>query len=147
MVSLLLLAAAAAAQPSPEALRLGRQLAERGTLAALLPLVKAKDVEELVSDAKDLGPADKERLRKTADRVFESGRDRLLDATAREYAKRLSIQDLRALVRFYRTPAAARFKAVTPEVIAGTMTSVGEMDFKGNVRKAFCRETGKLCSK
>ena len=42
MVTILMLAAAAAAQPSPEALRLGRELANYGTLASLLPLLKEK---------------------------------------------------------------------------------------------------------
>jgi hypothetical protein len=146
VVTLLLLAAAAAAQPSAEAMRLGRQLADHGTLAALLPLMKAKETEELLTDATDLSASEKERLRKLADETFEKGRNRLLDATAAEYAKRLSVADLRALVRFYETPAAKRLQAATPKVIAGTMQNVGKMDFKADVRKAFCEQTGKLCA-
>ncbi|MES2119840.1 MAG: DUF2059 domain-containing protein [Pseudomonadota bacterium] len=142
-----LLFAAAAAQPSPEALRLGRELARHGTLAALLPIMKTQQVEEIVKDAKGLTPVEQQQLRQAADRVFESGQKRLLDATGAEYAKSLSVQDLRLILRFYRTPAAAHLQAATPRAIIGTMQSAGQMDFKSDVRKAFCSQTGKLCGK
>jgi hypothetical protein len=147
MVGALLLAAAAAAQPSAEAQRLGRQLADHGTLAALLPMMKAKEVEELLSSHKELKPAEQQQLRAVANRVFEQGRDRLLDATGRAYAERLSVADLKKLVAFYQTPAAARFQTVLPAVIGDTIANVGKMDFKADVLAAYCKETGKLCGK
>lgn len=147
MVTLLMFAAAAAAQPSPEALRLGRELANHGTLAGLLPLMKAKEVGELIADHRELSAAEQARLRQVADRVFEQGRDRILGATGRSYAERLSIADLRQLTRFYRTPVAARFQATIPQVIIDTMAGAGKMDFKGDVLAAFCKDTGKLCAK
>ena len=82
-----------------------------------------------------------------ADGVFERGRERLLSATGRAYAEKLSVADLRKLVAFYRTPAADRAQAALPLVIGETMRSVGKMDFKGEVLAAFCKETGKLCAK
>ena len=115
----------------------------------VLRLIPPRDTDGLwaVRPEKFLGEAaEKEQLRRTADQVFEQGKGRLFDATAREYAMRLSVADLRALVRFYSTPAAKRFQAVTPQVIAGTVESVGELDFKNDVRSAFCKDTGKLCA-
>lgn len=147
MVGLFLMAALASTQPSPEALRLGRELARHGMLASLLPVMKAQQVNELVKEAKDLTPAEERQLRTTAEKVFATGRDRLLNATGDQYAKSLGVQDLRAITHFYRTPAAAHLQAATPQAIIGTMQTVGELDFKGDVRKAFCSETGKLCPK
>jgi len=134
-----------AAAPTPEAVTLGRQLAETGTLASLLPLIQAKEAEELVAAHPELSQADKAALQATAKRVFEAGRDRLMAATGRAYAERLSITDLRKLVVFQKSGAARRFQAATPQAIAATMQSVGKMDFKGDVVAAFCKETGKLC--
>ena len=144
MVIALLLAAA---QPSPEALALGRKLAETGTLASLLPMIQQKEAEELVADNPGLSAAEKDRLRATARRVYEKGRKRLMDAEAIAYAKRLSIRDLRAAVSFQSSPAGRRARAAMPGVIGDTMKSVGNMDFKGDVRAAYCKETGKLCGK
>jgi hypothetical protein len=144
---ILLFLGVAAAQPSSEALRLGRELADHGTLAALLPLLKAKEIAELVADHKQLSPADQAQLRETAEKVFNKGRDRILSATGQAYAKQLSVGDLRKLVAFYRTPAAARFQAALPKVIGDTAVNMGTMDFKSDVITAYCKDTGKLCGK
>ena len=142
VIALLLLAAA---QPSPEALRLGRKLAETGTLASLLPLIQQKETEELVADHPELSAAEKAKLRATAQRIYQGGRDRLMQAEAQAYAKRLSIRDLRAAVAFQSSTAGRRTRAAIPGVIGDTMKSVGSMDFKGDVRAAYCKDTGKLC--
>src|SRR4029079_15007202 len=86
---------AAAAQPSAEALRLGRQLAETGSLAAVLPLVQEKETEELVAAHPELSAAGKDLLRATAQAVYRQGRDRLMQAEAESYARTLPISDLR----------------------------------------------------
>jgi hypothetical protein len=137
--------ALAASAPSAKAQRLGRQLAEGGTLAALLPMVAEKEIGELVAAHPELGEADRRALRETARATYESGRDRLMDATGRAYAERLSVADLRALVAFNRTRAAAHYRAAMPGAIAAAMQRVGEMDFKKDALAAFCRKTGKLC--
>lgn len=146
MVMLILLAAAAA-QPSPDALRLGRKLAEVGTLATILPMMKKSEVEELINDHPELDSDDQAKLRASADRVFETGRERLLSATGRAYAEHLSIADLRSVLAFQSSAVAKRYRAVTPQVIADTMKNVGKLDFKGDVAAAYCKETGKLCRK
>ena len=142
MITALLIALAA---PSAEAERLGRELAEQGTLAALLPLMREKETADLISEAKDLSAAEQERLRALAGQIFERGRDKLLAATGHAYAERLSVEDLKALVAFHKSGAAKRAQAAMPEVIAASMQAVGPMDFKADVRKAYCAETGKLC--
>jgi len=144
MVIALLLAAAA---PSAEALALGRQIAESGTLASLVQLVQGKETDELVNDHPELGDADKARLRATARQVYETGREKLMQATARAYAEKLSVDDLRAVARFETSESGKRFHAATPGVIAATVEAVGEMDFKGDVAAAYCKDTGKLCAK
>jgi hypothetical protein len=144
MIPLLALALAAST-PSPEGLRLGRELAESGTLAALLPMVADKEIGELVAAHPELSEADRAALRATARATYQAGRDRLMDATGRAYAERLSVADLRALVAFNRTRAAAHYRAAMPGAIASAMQAVGQMDFKKDALAAFCRQMGKLC--
>ena len=133
------------AEPPPEALSLSRELAETGTLAAVLPLVQAKETEELIANNPELSPAERDQLRAIAKATFRQGRERIMDATARAYAERLPLGDLRALAAFQKTEAATRYRDLMPEAIAAAMQSIGPMDYKGDVRAAFCKETGKLC--
>jgi hypothetical protein len=144
---ILLFLAATAAQPSPEALRLGRELAESGTLATVLPLMAKKETEELVAAHPELSAVEAATLRATANRVFTAGRERLMDSEARALADRLTLADLRAIAAFQRSSAAQHYRAATPEVIATMMESIGTMDFKGDVVKSYCRQTGKLCAR
>jgi hypothetical protein len=141
------LLAAAAAQPSPEALQLGKELAAHGTLAALLPMIEAKEVGELVADHPQLNAVDQARLRATADKVFQGGRDRILTAEGTAYAQAMSVEDLKQVLAFYRSPAGGRFEAALPKVIGETAANMGKVDFKGDVLAAYCEQTGKLCVK
>ena len=93
----------------------------------------------------DLTDAEKSALRVTAKRVFEEGRERLMTATGKAYAERLSVEDLRALVAFEQSDAARRYRGAMPGAITAAMQAVGQMDFKKDVRAAFCKESGKLC--
>ena len=144
---IILFLAAAVAQPSTEALRLGRQIAESGTLATLLPLIEEKETEELVASHPELAEKDKSRLRGTARRVYEAGRQRLMQAEAQSYARQLSIEDLRAIASFQRSRAGQRYRSAIPQVIASTIQQIGKMDFKADVLAAYCKDTGKLCDK
>lgn len=147
MAVFILALAAAASSPSPSAMRLGRQLAEHGMLASLLPLMKAKEIDELLAEDPHLPAAEQVRLRATAERVYRAGYERLMAATAEAFARQLSMADLKALARFNSSPVAARYRSVTPTVIQATMKSVGQLDFKGDVRKAFCAELHRLCAR
>jgi hypothetical protein len=46
-----------------------------------------------------------------------------------------------------RSGAGAHFRAAMPAVIAGTMQKMGKMDFKAEVKAAYCQQSGKLCDK
>lgn len=142
-----LLLAAAAAQPSAEALRLGNEIAQHGTLAAVLPLKEQQDTAELLAEDKSLTAAEQAQVRATVKRLYADGTKRLFEATGRAYAERLSLADLRVVAAFYRTGAAKRFKSATPAAIMATMKSVGEVDLKKDARSAICKDTGKLCGK
>ena len=134
-----------AAEPSPEALKLGREIAESGTLASLLPMIKADEIGKLLKDHPELSAAEQAQLRQTADRVYATGADKLFAATARGYAEQLSVEDLRIAAAYYRSPAAKRMQAALPKVIGASMAAMGSMDFRKDLEAAYCKETGKLC--
>lgn len=131
--------------PTPEALALGKRLAETGTLAALLPVIMAKETEELVAEHPEYAEADKAALRAAAAEQGKAGIDRLMTATGHAYAEKLSVEDLRVLVAFNEGEPGKKWRAATPGVIAAAMSEVGQLDFKGDTRKAFCAKTGKGC--
>ena len=64
-----------------------------------------------------------------------------------ELRKALAEKDLKALVAFNESPVAKRARDATPGALAAAMSSLGNFDYKGNVRAAFCRKTGKGCDK
>jgi hypothetical protein len=133
------------ATPDPAAEALGRELAGTGTLAALAPLQARAETEELIAAHPELTPTDQAQLRALAAKTAAAGTERLLGALGHAYAMRLSKADLAAAVAFERSPAAQRMRAAVPFTIAATMQAVGKMDFKADVRAAFCKDTGKLC--
>lgn len=140
-MALLLVAGA----PSPEAEALGRRLAETGTLATLLPMMVAKETEDLVAAQGGLSAADQAVLRAVAAETAKSGADRVMKAEGDAFAAALSVEDLKALVAFNQSETARRYRAAQPTVIAATMKSMEGMDFKKDVMAAFCRKTGKGC--
>ena len=131
--------------PSAEAMKLGRALADAGTLAHLLPLMESAQVADLLGENADMAAGDQAALRASAHKVFVGGAERLLAAEGLSYARLLSLGELRAVVGFERSAAGMAYRAATPQVITGTMAEVGKIDFKGQVRAAFCKEKGKLC--
>lgn len=145
MSLILAFALIAAPDPSPEALALGRRLAETGSIAALLPTIVAKEREELVAEHPDWSDTDKAALRATAEQVAKAGTERLMEAIGRAYAEKLSIDDLRALVAFNESPPAQRWRATMP-VVMGEALGASKFDFKADVRKAVCAKTGKGCA-
>lgn len=135
----------AMASPSNEALSLGRQVAESGALAAILPVLEAQDTQQILAEHPQLSPAEKQALLASAHRTFLRGRDRLMETTARGYAQRLSVQDMRAIVKFQRSKAARNHARATPAVIAETMKAMAPMNFKTDAVAVYCRESGNLC--
>lgn len=142
---LVLFVASAVASASPEAEMLGRKIAATGSLVTLLPAMAAKETEEVVSGHPELSASERTALRQTGRDVAARGRDRLVDAFGHQYAFTLSIGDLRALVAFQGTPAARRYRDAMPQVTLQGLATLGSMDFKGDLEKAFCAKTKKLC--
>ena len=141
----LLLQAAPPAAPAPEAVALGRRLAASGPLAAIAPMLIARDSSELAGEDPALSAAERQQLLDLAGAKGKAAMARLIAALGDAYAKRLSIDDLRLLVAQNENPATLRWRAVEPAVIAETMKMVGSIDFKGETAAEFCRATGKLC--
>ena len=136
-----------APDPTPEALALGKRLAETGALAALLPIKIKQETEEMVAEHPEWPEADKVALRATAEERAEAGVQLLMAATGKAYAETLSVEDLRVLVTFNESAVVKRWRDATPGAIFAAMEQAGGFDFKGDTRKAFCAKTGKLCAK
>jgi hypothetical protein len=135
----------AAATPPAEAEELGLRLARVGTLASLLPIIAAKETEELVADHPDYSDADKATLRKVAGETYATHMESVLKAEGHAFATRLSVSDLKILVAFQESDVAKRFRALQPQIIGETMASIGRIDAKKDAMAAFCKQTGKGC--
>lgn len=147
----LLIAAPAVAQTAPapaptaEAEALGRQVADTGTLAALLPLLVAKDTEAMIAEHPELDDAGKAKLRAVAGDTATTAIDRLLGVVGHQYALRLSVADMTALVAFNRSAPAKAWRTAEPQVIIGTMQVIDGFDLKKEAWVAYCRSPGVKC--
>lgn len=144
MIVMALLLAAAQAAPT-EAESLGRRVAETGTLASLMPMLAAKDTEELIAQHPELTPADQAALRRTAAVTLETARARLFGAEAKAYAAALSEADLRAIVAWQTGPVAARLREAQPGAIAAAMAAMQGFDLKKEVWTAWCAGAAGRC--
>lgn len=145
MLPLLLLLAQAGL--APEQLRLGEELARSGTLATILPAMVAKDADELVRDHPELSAAEQAELRRVALEMAEASAARLYRAMGDGYARRLSAEDMRALIAWNTGPLARRYRAAELPTVAEAMGKLGGMDLKKDSMAAFCAKTGKLCAR
>ncbi|MBS0480460.1 MAG: hypothetical protein JSR79_14325 [Proteobacteria bacterium] len=134
-----------AAAPSAEAEMLGRRVADTGTLAALLPLLVARDTDELIGQHPELDDAGKAKLRAVAAVTARTVMDRMLAAVGHEYALRLSVADLKSLVAFNEAPAARAWRAAEPQVIVATMKTIDGFDLKNESWTAYCKSPGVTC--
>jgi hypothetical protein len=146
MVAAMLLVAAQAATPDAEAIALGERLAATGTLAALLPLVEAKETDEVVAAQEGLNAAEQAQLRSVAARTYAGVRGRLFAVQGRRYAELLTVAELRELVAAAESPSARRLGQVMPQAIAAAAGAMDGVDVKRDALAAFCRETGKGCA-
>lgn len=149
MIAAVLVAAPALGQtapaPSAEAEALGRHIAERGTLGALLPLMVARDTEELVARHPELDGAGKDRLRAAAGAAARAAIARLMSTVGHQYALRLSLPDLKAVAAFSDSPAATAWRAAEPQVIAASMAGLDGFDLKNEAWTAYCRDPAAKC--
>ena len=136
-----------ATAPTAEAERLGLEVARTGTLATLLPIMAAKETDELVAGHTELTEGERTDLREVATHVANDGRDRLMRLNGHAYATRLSEAHMRAILAFEASTAGRAYRAAIPGAIVETMQGAGRMDFKKDAITAYCAKTGKACPK
>ena len=146
-MAITLFIAAAAAQPSPQAVDYARQVASHGVLVEIARLQTSSEVEGMIKDHPELTEVERDRLRTVGQEKAQALIDAATDAEAMALAAELNLDDLRALAAFATSPAAEHQRAALPKVMASTVGSLGKVDYAGGVRAAFCAETGKLCDK
>ncbi len=135
----------APAAPSPEAEELGRQVALNGVFANLFPVVGKKEIEELVARHPELNAADKDKLRTIGNGWIDATLAAMAGVMGREYARAMSVDDMKAMIAFARSDAGKHWQAAEPAVITAVIKQLDGKDFKGEVIADFCRQTGKLC--
>lgn len=145
-MSLLALILAATA-PSPEAIELGRRIANAGLLATLGPMQAQSEVDGLLKDNPELSADQQTKLKDIGAAQIKIIGGQVIDAEAKAYAETLSIENLQAIANWLESPAAKAQKDAMPAIILATMTAMNGVDFKGTVKSEMCRETGKLCEK
>tara|TARA_B100001179_G_C18598034_1_gene408301 strand:- start:2428 stop:2901 length:474 start_codon:yes stop_codon:yes gene_type:complete len=141
----LALQAATPAIETDEKMALATEIASTSLLATIGPLQTAAEVEEIVAQHPELTPEEQASLRAVgAERAEEIGRA-ALETEARTLAENLSLETLRVVAAYQRSEAAQAYRAATPMVMGAVMQSLAGLDFKGEVKAAFCAESGKLC--
>ena len=143
--ALAMLAQAPTTPVDAERAALAREVAAHSPLAVIGPLQTAAEVEQIIADATDLSFAEKDRLREIGRERAAALGEKALTAEAQALADTLSIDDLRAIAAFNRSSAAEHHRNALPYVAGTTMQALGTIDYKGEVRAAFCAESGKLC--
>lgn len=113
-------------QPSPEARALARELVETIRLAdqfkTLLPMVLASLKPSIVQGRADVA-RDYDAMAPALAKGFEARLGELIDAVTMIYAKNFTIDDMRGLLAFYRTPLGAKLLDKTPALTQQTMAA------------------------
>lgn len=133
------------AAASDEAEALGLRLAHTGALSTLMPMVVAGASEEIIGKHPEWSDADKATLRELALAQSVAAAESAYRVLGHHYATALSIADLRALVAFNESPAAAHYRAAEPAAIEAVRSAGAGGDLEGAIAKAMCAKTGKLC--
>ncbi|MBE9604119.1 DUF2059 domain-containing protein [Acetobacteraceae bacterium H6797] len=119
-------AAPAEAMPSAEAIEAARALSDAS--GATATAMRALDVmsEQIVSQLVTMTGQDKPLVARLFNEVvmpeMRARMPELIQATALVSARHLSIEDMKAMTEFYRTPAGQRIVAATPSIAAESMT-------------------------
>lgn len=132
-------------QPDPAQLALGRRLAEAGDFNAVIGAMGAAEIERVAAEA-DLDDAGKARLRETGARVLATARAALIERVAPIYAAAYPPDQLAAIVAFLESPAGRAYSGGFPRLVPALAQALQGYDFAGEVRAAYCRETGQLCA-
>lgn len=143
----LLLALAAGAPASSEAQRLGEQLASQGSFGSIIGAMGAQQTEELIKEIQNPTTKEQQQMRRIAMARLAAVRMQADAKVGAIYARHYTIEELRAIMRFYGSPAGQALRRETIATLPEIATALQGIDFKADVRAAFCKDTGKLCTK
>jgi len=146
LILLLWSGAAAAQQPGAGQAALGRRLAAAGDFNAIIGAMGAAEVERIARETPELSEAERARLREIGSAALAAGRARLLDRVGAIYARHFTAAQLEAIVGFLEGPAGRAYTGALPRLLPEIAAAMGTVDLGGEIRAAFCRETGKLCT-
>lgn len=138
---------AAIASPSAEAKRLGLRLARTSGIVTIAPLLIEKDLAELAKEDSTITADERQRVLTLGREEGKRGLDRVSAALGDAYAQRLSLSDLKVLVRQNESAEAVRRRAAEPEVLMSAMAALGSLDLKKNTAVLMCKEAKKLCNR
>jgi hypothetical protein len=138
-------APAPAAAPSAEAEALGVEVAKSGLFVTLLPAMTPKEIDDIVKEHPELTAADKDALRAAGDAETKAVLDKLVGVMGHEYAKSMSVEDMKAVIAFGRSEASKRWHAAEPAAMAASLKQLDGFDFKARVSARLCKSNGKLC--
>jgi len=124
---------------------LATEIVSTSLLAIVGPLQTAAEIEEIVAQHPELTPEEQASLRAVGTERAEAIGEAALATEAQALADALPLETLRTVAAYQRSEAAQAYRAVTPMVMSAVMQSLQGLDFKGEVRAAFCAESGKLC--
>lgn len=133
------------AEPGAEQLALGRRMAEAGDFNAIVGAMGEAQIERIAAAETALSEAERAQLRATARRVLANARGRLTAQVGLIYARRFTIEQLRAITAFLEGPAGRAYTGAMPRLLPEIAQAMQGIDFAAEVRAAFCRDTGKLC--
>ena len=126
-------------------LDLAREIAARGMLATIGPMQTQAEIAAIIAEHPELTAEQQDRLRSVGFAEAEALGAKAVEAEAQALAATLTLDDLTAIAAFERSDAAANRRAALPTVMATVMASLGNADYKGAVKAAYCKETGLLC--
>lgn len=137
--------AQAVAADDPERAELGRRLAASGDFQAIIGAAAAAETASLAAEHKELSEAERAALQALAKERFEAVRAPLLDKVGAIYAEQFTLEELRAIVAFFESDAGRAYTGRLTRTMPAIAAAMQGLDFKADVRAAFCARNGKLC--
>jgi uncharacterized protein len=119
---------APAAQPSPAALLLARQIVEiKGVKQMFSPIVSGviEKAKEAFMQTNFMWQKDLDEVALNMRKDFDPRSAELVDATARDYATHFTEPELRGLLTFYQSPLGQKLIVEEPKVINESMSYAG----------------------
>jgi hypothetical protein len=117
-----------AAQPSPAAMLLAKQLVDiKNVKAAFQPLVRGVVIKtrDLFLQSNFMWSKDLNEVSAIVEKQYEPRVSEVVDATARIYATHFTEQELKDMVAFYQSPVGRKMIVEEPKVLDESMANAG----------------------